>query len=37
MSDRPANEDNSVAAKGYFVCDTALNYFFQEKTWFTNI
>lgn len=26
MKDRPANEDNSVVAKGYFVVDAALNY-----------
>ncbi|HEU4574923.1 MAG TPA: TonB-dependent receptor [Chitinophagaceae bacterium] len=26
MADRPANEDNSVVAKGYFVTDAAVNY-----------
>jgi outer membrane receptor for Fe3+-dicitrate len=26
MGDRPANEDNSVIAKGYFIMDAALNY-----------
>ena len=26
MANRPANEDNSVVAKGYFVTDAALNY-----------
>ena len=26
MGDRPANEDNSVVAKGYFVWDGTLNY-----------
>ena len=26
MDNRPANEDNSVVAKGYFVVDAALNY-----------
>jgi outer membrane receptor protein involved in Fe transport len=26
MGDRPANEDNSVTAKGYTVCDLAVNY-----------
>jgi len=26
MSDRPANEDNSVVAKGYFVNDATVNY-----------
>jgi len=26
MADRPANEDNSVVAKGYFVIDAAINY-----------
>ena len=31
MDDRPANEDNSVIAKGYFVADAALNY--CKKKW----
>lgn len=31
MADRPANEDNSVLAKGYFVADAALN--FSRKKW----
>ncbi|MFZ6013698.1 MAG: TonB-dependent receptor [Bacteroidota bacterium] len=26
MADRPANEDNSVVAKGYFITDAILNY-----------
>jgi len=26
LKDRPANEDNSLVAKGYFVCDLTLNY-----------
>ncbi|RYE25191.1 MAG: TonB-dependent receptor [Sphingobacteriales bacterium] len=26
MGDRPANEDNSVVAKGYTVCDLSVNY-----------
>lgn len=31
MANRPANEDNSVVAKGYFVTDAALNY--TSKKW----
>lgn len=31
MGDRPANEDNSVVAKGYFVTDAAINY--TMKKW----
>ena len=31
MGDRPANEDNSVVAKGYFVTDAAINY--TQKSW----
>ncbi len=31
MGDRPANEDNSVIAKGYFICDAAVNY--SKKKW----
>lgn len=31
MGDRPANEDNSVTAKGYFIVDAALNY--TRKKW----
>lgn len=31
MADRPANEDNSVKAKGYFVVDAAINY--TKKKW----
>jgi outer membrane cobalamin receptor len=31
MDDRPANEDNSVVAKGYFVIDAAVNY--STKKW----
>lgn len=31
MAHRPANEDNSVVAKGYFVTDAALNY--SKKNW----
>ena len=26
MGDRPANEDYSLTAKGYFICDALLNY-----------
>ncbi len=26
MADRPANEDNSIVAKGYFIADALLNY-----------
>ncbi|MBE7171494.1 MAG: TonB-dependent receptor [Williamsia sp.] len=35
MADRPANEDNAVVAKGYFVTDAALNY--TKKKWETGI
>lgn len=31
IGDRPANEDNSVVAKGYFVTDAAINY--TKKKW----
>lgn len=31
MGDRPANEDNSIKAKGYFICDAAINY--SQKKW----
>ncbi len=31
MDNRPANEDNSVVAKGYFVFDAAINY--TRKNW----
>lgn len=31
MDDRPANEDNSIIAKGYFVTDAAIN--FTTKRW----
>ena len=31
MDDRPANEDNSTVAKGYFVTDAAINY--SRKKW----
>lgn len=31
MCDRPANEDNTVVAKGYFVTDAAINY--TMKKW----
>ena len=31
MGDRPANEDNSVIAEGYFVTDAAINY--TKKKW----
>ena len=31
MGDRPANEDNSVVAKGYFICDALINY--STKKW----
>jgi hypothetical protein len=26
IKSRPANEDNSISAKGYFLCDGSLNY-----------
>ena len=31
MSNRPANEDNSIVAKGYFILDAAVNY--TTKRW----
>ncbi|WP_353482047.1 TonB-dependent receptor [Haliscomenobacter sp.] len=31
MANRPANEDNSIAAKGYFVPDVQLNYAYKKK------
>ncbi|MEN9400233.1 MAG: hypothetical protein RL632_1336 [Bacteroidota bacterium] len=31
MANRPANEDNTVVAKGYFILDATLNY--SKKTW----
>lgn len=31
MGDRPANEDNTVKARGYFICDAAVNY--SKKKW----
>jgi hypothetical protein len=31
MGDRPANEDNTIVAEGYFVIDAALNY--TKKRW----
>ncbi len=31
LDDRPANEDNSVIAKGYFVMDAVLNYSINSK------
>ena len=30
ISDRPANEDNSVTALGYFICDAAISYRFAS-------
>jgi outer membrane receptor protein involved in Fe transport len=30
MADRPANEDNSIVANGYFVPDLQLNYAFKK-------
>lgn len=30
MDDRPANEDNSIVAKGYFVADCNLNYTYKK-------
>jgi outer membrane receptor protein involved in Fe transport len=32
MADRPANEDNSIVAKGYFVTDLQLNYARRNHT-----
>ena len=31
MENRPANENNSVAAKGYFITDAVMNY--TTKNW----
>ncbi|MDR2205194.1 MAG: TonB-dependent receptor plug domain-containing protein [Flavobacteriaceae bacterium] len=31
MGNRPANEDNSIVSKGYFICDGVLNY--TAKKW----
>ena len=31
MADRPANEDYSTIAKGYFITDAAVNY--SKKKW----
>ena len=31
MTDRPATEDNSIVAKGYFILDAAVNY--SSKVW----
>jgi len=31
IGDRPANEDNSLIAKGYFITDATVNY--TQKTW----
>ncbi len=35
MGNRPANEDYSVTAKGYFICDAAINY--SKKKWETGL
>ena len=35
MGDRPADEDNSTIAKGYFVTDAAINY--TKKRWETGV
>ncbi len=35
MDNRPANENNSVVAKGYFVVDAAINY--TKKKWETGL
>ena len=32
LGDRPANEDNSLIAEGYFVSDLNLNYTFKNFT-----
>lgn len=37
LGDRPANEDNSVIAKGYFVTDFSLNYQFKKVSIGANI
>ncbi|MBF4472602.1 TonB-dependent receptor [Flavobacterium sp. HJJ] len=34
MDDRPANEDNSIIAKGYFVADCNLNYTYNKRILF---
>jgi len=31
MADRPANEDNSIVAKGYFITDLQANYNFKQQ------
>ncbi len=37
LGDRPANEDNSVVAKGYFIADFTVNYQFKKITVGINI
>ncbi|NCT08476.1 MAG: TonB-dependent receptor, partial [Flavobacteriia bacterium] len=32
LGDRPANEDNSIVAKGYFVSDININYYLKKIT-----
>ena len=32
LKDRPANEDNSIIAKGYFITDANINYIFKHIT-----
>ncbi len=34
VKDRPANEDNSIVAEGYFVTDLTVNYSFSKKVSF---
>jgi outer membrane receptor protein involved in Fe transport len=33
MADRPANESNTVLAKGYFICDAAMTYVYKQWEW----
>ena len=33
MANRPANEDNSVVANGYFIADAQVNYTMKKFTW----
>ncbi len=33
IKDRPANEDNSITAKGYFITDVNVNYAYKKIQW----
>ena len=37
IKDRPANEDNSIVAQGYFIVDANVNYTFRKITFGVNI